>query len=171
MKFKSEQELFETAIESPDLKKIVRQRYPQTLYLIEPKGLFGIPDLVIANLDQSDNSRKRMRSFAFEMKLRNWKRALTQAYRYRSFSYYSYVMLDNSYIEPALKNIELFKRSNIGLLGIDVTGAIKIYHKPLLTMPYEKSMFRLLKDNLFEEFPDTYGEAIFPHPKLINSPA
>ena len=171
MKFNSEKELFETAIESPDLKKIVRQRYPQTLYLIEPKGLFGIPDLVIANLDQSDNSRKRMRSFAFEMKLRNWKRALTQAYRYKSFSDYSYVMLDNSNIQPALKNIELFRRSNIGLLGIDGSGAIKTYHKPLLAKPYEKSLFRLLKDNLFGEFPDTCGEAIFSHPKLISNPA
>lgn len=168
MKFESEQALFNVAMESPDLKKIIRQIYPQTFYLVEPKGLFGVPDLVVVNLDQADGTRKKLRSFAFEMKLRNWKRALIQAYRYRSFSDYSYVMLDNSNIGPALKRIEAFKKSNIGLLGIDTSGTIYAYYSPSIEKPYEKSLIVLLKNNMFGEFPDTFGEAIFPHPKLVS---
>jgi len=41
---------------------------------------------------------------SFEAKLRNWKKALSQAYRYKRFSNYSFVLLDEKYINPALKN-------------------------------------------------------------------
>lgn len=66
---------------------------------------------------------------SFEAKLRNWKKALTQAYRYKRFSNYSFVLLDEKYINPALKNISLFKKYNIGLISMKGNTYIT-YHTP-----------------------------------------
>ncbi|MBT3234829.1 MAG: hypothetical protein HN353_02655 [Bdellovibrionales bacterium] len=56
---------------------------------------------------------------AVEAKLKNWKRALTQAIRYKKISDYSFVLLDESYASSALSNIELFNHHNIGLITMN----------------------------------------------------
>jgi hypothetical protein len=53
-----------------------------------------------------------------EAKLKNWQRALTQAYRYKHFSNCVYVVLDEHYARPAIKAIDEFKRFNVGLVSI-----------------------------------------------------
>ena len=45
-------------------------------YIEEPKGLFGRPDVILFNGN----------IIAIEYKLKNWKQAMKQAYRYQSFS-------------------------------------------------------------------------------------
>lgn len=64
---------------------------------------------------------------SFEAKLRNWKKALTQAYRYKRFSNYSFVLLDEKYVNPAIKNISLFKKYNIGLITMKKNTFITYY--------------------------------------------
>lgn len=56
-----------------------------------------------------------------EAKLKNWQRALTQAYRYKHFSNCVYVVLDEHYARPAIKAIDEFKRFNVGLVSISET--------------------------------------------------
>ena len=53
---------------------------------------------------------------SIEAKLKNWSKALLQAYRYKRFSNMSFVLLDEQYSKPALKSITLFKNYNIGLI-------------------------------------------------------
>jgi len=56
---------------------------------------------------------------SIEGKLRNWKRALLQAQRYKRFSNLSFVLLDKKHATPALKNISSFSSTNIGLVTMD----------------------------------------------------
>jgi hypothetical protein len=135
MGFKSEKELFSAAMDSSPLKHLTHM-FDKTAVLIEPAGLFGVPDLVIARCDSSDDSDNSIMAFAFEMKLSNWKRALVQAFRYRSFAEASYVLLDRKHVTPALKQIERFERANIGLLSIDLSGHLIIHHQPSHDTPF-----------------------------------
>lgn len=59
---------------------------------------------------------------AVEAKLKNWKRALFQAQRYKKFSDYSFVLLDEHYSSSAISNINIFKDSNIGLITMGEDG-------------------------------------------------
>jgi hypothetical protein len=45
--------------------------------------------------------------------LKNWKRALYQAHRYKWFANEAYVLLPESNIKPALNQIELFEQYNV----------------------------------------------------------
>lgn len=53
---------------------------------------------------------------SIEAKLKNWQRALQQACRYRNFSNYSFVLLEEKYSNPAIKNIDSFHSFGIGLI-------------------------------------------------------
>lgn len=66
---------------------------------------------------------------SIEAKLRDWKRALTQAYRYKTFSNQSWVLLDEAHISPALKSIDSFKNLEIGLASFSSQGELRIYVK------------------------------------------
>lgn len=55
---------------------------------------------------------------AIEAKLANWRRALAQAYRYLDFATESWVLLDSVNAAPAIRNIAMFRRLNIGLAVI-----------------------------------------------------
>ncbi len=144
MGFETEKELFNTVINCRYFQKIFNSSY-NIAYFAELKGLFGIPDLVIVNKDKG-------RTLAFELKLSNWKRALVQAYRYRSFAEKSLVILDKKYINPALSNIEKFKRANIGLLSIDQYAKIEFHFKPKLDVPYSDHLVSVFKKKMENQF-------------------
>jgi len=57
-----------------------------------------------------------------EAKLRDWQRALTQAYRYKRFSNFSFVLLPSDSAGRAIKNISLFQRYEIGLVTLGSKG-------------------------------------------------
>ena len=103
----------------------------------EVKGLFGVPDLVLA--ENHDGSIKHV--IAIELKLFSWKRALMQAFRYRSFAWESYVILDEKRSSAAVDNIDSFKKHNIGLATYDKNGSFKIIHKPRIKQPYSLNLF------------------------------
>lgn len=69
------------------------------------------------------------RIISYEAKIRNWSRALDQAYRYKEYSDESWVILDQYYVASALANIEKFKKYNIGLSALDTFGNLQIYFK------------------------------------------
>lgn len=82
------------------------------------------------------------KTVAIEAKLKNWKRALDQAYRYRHFSNYSFVLLDEKHTGPAIKNIEKFKALNIGLASMGKKMSILFKPKENKTQ-LNKNLFRL----------------------------
>lgn len=81
--------------------KLVRQK-SNDIFLLAAKA--DIPDVEIC---------------AFEFKLEDWKRALFQATRYRSFAHRVYVVLPASVISRTEKLWDSFRRQNIGLLSHD----------------------------------------------------
>lgn len=88
------------------------------------------------------------KSIAFEAKLRNWKRAFTQAYRYKWFADYSYVIMDEAHAKPAIENILQFKNYNVGLLTLSVNGNIITYHRPKKQPPVDPAMQMMFAENL-----------------------
>ncbi|MDD2245450.1 MAG: hypothetical protein PHR13_12700 [Dysgonamonadaceae bacterium] len=88
------------------------------------------------------------KSIAFEAKLSNWKRAFMQAYRYKWFANYSYVLLDETRARPAIKRVSHFENHNVGLLTLSIDGEIKIYHRPKRQAPMNPSMQMMLSENL-----------------------
>jgi len=113
----------------PDIINFFNTKKINIKVLKEPPGLFGIPDVLIFNGE----------IIAFEFKLSNWPAAIRQAFRYTSFSTTSYVIMDEDYVNRALKNIDEFKKYNIGLGSYGEEG-FRIYHKPTKRQPYSKRL-------------------------------
>ncbi|SEW10407.1 hypothetical protein [Halobacterium jilantaiense] len=61
-------------------------------------------------------------TFAVELKLSKWRKALKQAVGGKSFAEFRYVLLDADHIGPALNNREMFEDRNVGLLSVDKQG-------------------------------------------------
>jgi hypothetical protein len=59
---------------------------------------------------------------SIEAKLHDWKRALGQAYRYKRFSNYSFVLLPTENADSAIQNMDLFIRYNVGLITLGKEG-------------------------------------------------
>lgn len=78
---------------------------------------------------------------AIETKLKNWRRALYQASRYRDFAHQAWVVMDDRDVSPALRNLEEFSRLNVGLASIATTGEAKIHAKPTLRSPRSELRF------------------------------
>jgi DNA-binding transcriptional ArsR family regulator len=73
---------------------------------------------------------------SFELKLKNWQRALYQATRYRSFSQRVFVVMPPYSAEVAYKHKLLFERANIGLVSHDTTGKSRILVRPKIRPPH-----------------------------------
>jgi len=151
MPFEKESYLFTRIFESKFISDFVESLRYKTYAYIEPVGFFGIPDLVIVNLPRSNSKLSIIRSFAFEMKLSNWKRAIIQAYKYRAFVNLSFVVLDQTYIKPALINIDQFISSNIGLISVDDNVRIKVLYYPNKTEPYSIPLQNKLEEMVLKK--------------------
>lgn len=104
-------------------------------YLKECTGLVGIPDFIFYI-----TNNKKLVVISFELKLRNWKRATQQAFRYKTFSNLSFVVLSSKNIKPAVNNIEFFEKYNIGLVSFDSEKNLKILFKPKMESPYSEGL-------------------------------
>lgn len=127
--------MFETEHEmSMQFEKFLRSNFGNT-YLKEQPGLFGVPDFVFYAKKEEDFAFE-----SFELKLKNWKRAAKQAFRYKSFSNTSYVVIGSNYANAAL--------NNIGLATFDNKNLFKIYFKPKLNEPFSENLKRKLLDSV-----------------------
>ena len=151
--FKKEIDLTNTLIQSKSLIKDLGYFNWYPWCISEMDGLFGIPDLIVAFGKLSCKGRRFIRTFAFELKRFDWKRALMQAFRYKAFVNYSYVVIDDYYVSRAIKKIYLFERANIGLLSINQSGVISWHLKCKFDQPYShylrKEMFSKVPDRIF----------------------
>lgn len=134
--FESEQEM------SHKFEKFLKVNFGNA-YLKECLGLFGIPDFVFYT-----KQKKEVSIISFELKLKNWKKAAKQAFRYKSFSNISYVVLSSKNVNPALNNIAFFERYNIGLATFDNDNDFEILYKPELGLPYSENLNQKLKDTI-----------------------
>jgi len=111
-------------------------------YFKECKGFFGIPDFVHYRKDGND-----IVIVSFELKLQDWRRAVTQAFRYRSFSHMSFVVLSAENSDSVRKNLDLFERYNIGLATFDKQKNFQVLFRPIASEPYSE----LLKSKMVHE--------------------
>jgi hypothetical protein len=92
--------------------------------LKEYKGPFGIPDFLL--VEECDERISHV--ISIELKLKDWKKAVKQAFRYRSFSHQAFVIMDHKCLNPAISNIAYFKHFNIGLASFEsLIGAENFY--------------------------------------------
>ncbi|UZQ85084.1 hypothetical protein ODU73_002186 [Thermoclostridium stercorarium] len=87
---------------------------------------------------------------AVEYKLSNWKRALIQAFKYKNFAHASYVILDKDFHHRAIRNIDTFKRSRVGLGYVDEKGNVIIEYDPGISKPFSDKSFEKI-NLLFEK--------------------
>jgi hypothetical protein len=73
---------------------------------------------------------------SFELKLNNWRRALYQATRYRSFSHRVFVVMPEDNAHVAYQHQELFSKANVGLIAHDKTGQSQVLVRPNKRSPY-----------------------------------
>lgn len=127
--------MFETELEmSLQFEKFLKANFGNT-YLKEQPGLFGVPDFVFYAKKKEDFA-----FVSFELKLKNWKRAAKQAFRHKSFSNVSYVVLGSSYSNAAMNNLDYFKKYNIGLATFDSESIFEIHFKPEVNEPYSENL-------------------------------
>jgi hypothetical protein len=103
---------------------------------------FGIADFVWFAWRSSPSSHegsavqyrapRRVRAeslLAFEMKLRDWRKALGQAYRYRYFADAAYVVLPPGAVAVAREHLDIFRKMGVGLWSFDRQSEVirKIY--------------------------------------------
>jgi len=91
-------------------------------------------------------------NIAVEAKLKNWKQALKQAYRYKWFAEYSYVVLDAYYTKRAINNIESFEKYNVGLATITVDGKLIRHFNPKRQKPFDPKMQILFSERIKETY-------------------
>lgn len=78
---------------------------------------YGIADFIWAEPGKMGGTSPKLT--AFEMKLKDWRRALTQAYRYSYFADVSVVVLPESVADKAEEHLHVFERLGIGLWSCD----------------------------------------------------
>lgn len=87
-------------------------------------------------------------NLAIEAKLKDWKRALKQAYRYRWFAEYAFVVLDAHHAKPAINNIDIFQKYNVGLASINPEGDLERHFTPKRQQPFDVNMQILLSEQI-----------------------
>jgi DNA-binding transcriptional ArsR family regulator len=72
---------------------------------------------------------------SFELKLKDWRRALYQATRYRSFSHRVFVVMPTEKANVAYRHQDSFRMANIGLMAHDTTGNSEVLIRPAKRQP------------------------------------
>lgn len=101
---------------------------------------FGIADLVWIGLAKGveeftvvalEKQLRRRHLHAFEGKLKDWRRALQQAFRYRYFADKAIVVMPYENANAAVANLDTFRHSTVGLWTLEVvTGKLREHYTP-----------------------------------------
>lgn len=140
MRFTSERDLVAQVISRTPVWNVLGYKDWDAWGALELDGFFGIPDLVLAFGRYDSVGRPQLRTVAFEIKLNDWKRALSQAYRYRAFAQCSYVVIDDAYVDRALAALDRFVASNIGLISVSYYEEVSIHFRPRPMSPYASQL-------------------------------
>ncbi len=96
-------------------------------------------------------------SIAIEAKLKDWRRALKQAYRYKWFANKSYVFLPQENINVPKKNLNIFKSYNVGLASISSKDGLEVLFSPRDEAPVSNRMRIALNEYLLQNNTATGG--------------
>lgn len=86
-----------------------------------------------------------------EAKLRDWRRGLYQACRYKRFSDYSFVLLDETHARTALRNLSDFSLNNIGLASLEKDD-LNIHYVPQRRRGRWGEHYLRVSESLFHQF-------------------
>ena len=77
--------------------------------------------------------------WAFELKVRDWRRALYQASRYKTFAHRSSVVVAERFSGPAAKSLDRFRRLRVGLYALSTeTGELRALVLPRKREPLSR---------------------------------
>lgn len=79
----------------------------------------GVADFIVFQFDDAGQNLAMQNLVAFEVKLSDWRRALSQAYRYRYYADSAVVILPAEAAKPAKERQDLFEQFSIGLWTFD----------------------------------------------------
>lgn len=105
-------------------------------------------DLTQDDFELLDSEPRSRMVVAIELKMSNWKRALTQAYKYRAFSHMAIVLMDADRSKAALSNLNSFIKYKIGLATLDQHGTLKVHSLPEALPPFSISMHKRFRDKI-----------------------
>lgn len=118
---------------------------------------YGIADLVCIDHAKNKNSKNKISEkkyvISFEFKINNWKKALSQAIRYKYYSNLTIVVLPPAKRNNYEKYIEAFKEYNIGLWVFDNENK-KIDN--LFTPKYSNPLIKSLYNKVFDSIPSKF---------------
>ena len=108
--------------------------------------VLGIPDYLLFR----SNKKSITYAIAIELKRNNWRRGLLQAFKYKIFTNESYVVIDDHYLRPALKNAPVFRKANVGLASFSTDSKFYIHITPNPSRPFSEEyagvMARVVSD-------------------------
>lgn len=159
MKFKSEAEMSK-CFRNFFVPKV---KNAEIYWVEELEGLFGVPDYVFLKLA----GERVLYVVALELKLRSWKRGLRQAFKYRNFSNESYLVLDKSHIAAAYKNIDEFKRANVGLATLDKNGDLELLFMPRPSIPFSIDFSNRMLQKCYKRTEKFFPKKLNELPSLV----
>lgn len=118
---------------SKDFETYLKTQIGRT-YFKEWRGLFGIPDFVC--FEKGDGA---INIVSFELKLTDWKTAIIQAFRYRSFSNKVYVVMPEDTVNRAMAHSEKFDQYGIGLASFN-SGKLSVLVDAQDSEPYSHNL-------------------------------
>ena len=124
--------------------RIPRRKIISAIHSLEKLRLVRSGKDTISPLKKYVSTVKK--TIAIEAKLRNWQRALKQAYRYKWFSHKSFVCLPINRVKPAIKNIQNFKKMGVGLIGFCEDKGFQVIYSPRTEKPISDEMATLLNE-------------------------
>ncbi len=126
-----------------------RMRFNQIVAKREFKAPQGIPDFLLFR--RCDSTLVYV--VALELKLKDWRKGIYQAFKYRSFCNAAYVIVDRYYQDDALANIQIFVDSNIGLATFSLEGELEVLSEPVADIPFSAYYSSVLNSTFKKEEP------------------
>lgn len=109
--------------------------------LTEVPITFNRVDVVYFEINGSSEAENII---AVEAKLRDWRRALRQAYRNKLFATRTYVAMPRAFSASALSNLAEFRIASVGLMTVEGTNVDVHYHPPA-NEDYSETHLRLVR--------------------------
>jgi hypothetical protein len=115
---------------------------------------YGIADLALLEQWPIKNKKKKSKRnilTVFEVKIKDWRKALKQAYRYKYYSHKSIVIIPDYNADRAIQNLNTFKILQIGLWVFnDSSNTFKKIYTPKVQKPFSKLAFSKAKSLLIK---------------------
>lgn len=139
-------------LEHSEIKKITNNKSASEVSLFREIGNESyVADIFISvskNKKVTRFNTKEVQFIAIEVKIKDWKQGLYQAWRYSSFAEKSYLAIYEKYSKNI--DVELFRRYNVGLIIFN-ESEVKVLNSPKQKSFSLKSNSLLLRKSMWEK--------------------